>query len=85
MSPLVDLWKRVWTHADRVGRKHVTIRWVPSHQKWQIGETWAQRMDRRGNDQADLMAAKGRSQHEIDERLKERLKVIEHTVSIYHK
>ena len=42
-------------------------------------------MDRRGNDQADVMAAKGRSQHEIDEWLKGWLKVIEHTVSTYHK
>ena len=41
-------------------------------------------MDCLGNDQADLMAAKGRSQHEIDQWLKGWLKVIEHTVTTYH-
>ena len=42
-------------------------------------------MDRMGNDQADYMAAKGRSKHDIDEWLKGWLKVIEHTVTTYHK
>ena len=82
---MIDLWLRIWQHVERIGKKNVTLRWVPSHQKWHKEETWSQRMDRRGNDQADGMAAKGRAQHEISDWLKGRLKAIEDCVTTYHR
>ena len=42
-SPLVDLWYEFWQQIHRIGREHVTLRWVPSHQKWHPNENWETR------------------------------------------
>ena len=53
-SPLIDIWIRVWQQVRRLGRTNVTLKWIPSHQSANSNETWEQKVDRRGNEIADI-------------------------------
>ena len=39
-SPLIDIWVRIWKQVNRIGRKNVNLKWVPSYQSPKTNETW---------------------------------------------
>ena len=58
---------------------------MPSHQVANDNETWQERVDRRGNGVADLIADKGRARHDLTKQLTAKLKEDEDTVKEYLK
>ena len=58
---------------------------MPSHQSANVNETWEQKMDRRGNEVADVWAAEGRRVHDLPNKLTSALKKAETTTMEYHK
>ena len=84
-SPLIDIWIRVWQQVRRLGRTNVTLKWIPSHQSANADEKWEQKVDRRGNEIADIWAAEGRKEHDLPKKLTLALKQAETTTIEYHK
>ena len=75
----------IWKQVHRLGRNHITLKWIPSHQTANAEETWEQKVDRRGNEAADIWAAEGRKEHDLPKQLTAALKKAENTTIDYHK
>ena len=52
----------MWKQVQRLGRTNVNLKWIPSHQSANANETWEQKVDRRGNEIADIWAEEGRKE-----------------------